>query len=112
MGGYHEVTDAFAEVTHLNLDVLEYFMLNHRPMIIIVYRYTLAGKISIENPDQSEWVPTYSCENPRCSSMKDTMPDIRSLVVVWDVIVVFDYIPKLCSLGCRMMFLGMIPVLR
>ena len=65
----------------------------------------------MENPDQSEWVTTSLCENPRRSSPKKIVPDIRYLIVILDDIVFLNSLPTLCSLGCCPMFLGMIPVL-
>ena len=44
--------------------------MDHIPMIIIVYGYTLDIKSSMNNPEQSELVPTYLCDNLILSSQK------------------------------------------
>ena len=54
-------------------------------MIVIVYGYTLARKISIENPDQREWVPISLCENLSLSSPKESVPNISDLVVILEL---------------------------
>ena len=61
-------------------------LLAHRPMTMIVSGYTLARNISIENPDRREWVPTSLCENTSLSFPKYSVPDLRDLVFIWDVI--------------------------
>ena len=80
-------------------------------MIMIIYRYTLSRKSYMENPDKSEWVPICLCENLRLFSPKESVTDLSDLIVIWGVIVVLWYIPTLCLLGCRLVFLGIIPVL-
>ena len=40
------------------------------------------------NIDQKEWVPTFFFENPSLSSQKEIVPDLRDLVVIWEVIYV------------------------
>ena len=57
-------------------------LLDHFPIIIVVSGYTLARKFSMENPDQIEWVLTSLCENPNLSLPKESLPDLRWLVVV------------------------------
>ena len=42
-------------------------------------------------PDQSEWVPTSLCENPIRYSPKDSLPDLRDLILIRDIIVFFSY---------------------
>ena len=61
-------------------------LIAHRPMIMIVSGYTLARKISMENPDQREWVPTSLCESPSLSSQKESVTDLKNFVVIWEVI--------------------------
>ena len=56
--------------------------LYHLPMIIIVSVYTLSRKISIANPDHSEWLTTSLCENPRRSSPINIFPDLDVLIVI------------------------------
>ena len=56
--------------------------MDHIPMIIIVYGYTLDSKSSMENPEQSEWVPTYLCENPMLSSQKESVPDLIFFIII------------------------------
>ena len=58
-------------------------------MIINVYRYNRARNISIEKPNQREWVPTYLCENPSNSSPKESVPDLRNLAFILYIIVVW-----------------------
>ena len=41
------------------------------------------------NTEQMEWVPTSLCDNPSISLPKESVPDLRYLVVMWEVIVVF-----------------------
>ena len=57
-------------------------LLAHRTMIIFVYGYTLYRKSSMSNPYKGGWVPTPFCENPSLSSTKDSLPDLRDLVVI------------------------------
>ena len=55
-------------------------LLAHRPIIMIVYGY---GRNSfMEHPDQREWVPTSLCKNPSIYSPKQSVPDLRDLVVI------------------------------
>ena len=61
-------------------------LLDHRPGIMIVFGYTLAIYSSMENPDQMEWVPTSLFENPSLSLPKESVPDLRDLVVMFEVI--------------------------
>ena len=63
-------------------------LLDHRPMIMIVSGYTLSKNNLMENPDQSEWVPTSLWENPIRYSPKESVTDLSDLVFIWDVIVV------------------------
>ena len=63
-------------------------MLDHRPIIVIVYVYNMDRKISVSNPDRSEWVPTSLCENPRRSSLKESVPNFSYFIFVLDVIFV------------------------
>ena len=56
--------------------------MDHIPMIIIVYGYTLDSKSSMANPDQSELVPTYLCENLIRSSQKDSVPDLIFFIII------------------------------
>ena len=58
--------------------------LDHRPKIMIVYGYTLARKISTAKPYQGEWVHTSLRENPRSSSLKESVPGLSNLIVIWD----------------------------
>ena len=62
--------------------------LDHRPMTTIVSGYTLDRKISKENPYRSEWVTNYLYENPISSSLKDSVPGLSYLIVIWDIIFV------------------------
>ena len=57
-------------------------------MIMIVSGYTLARKSSMEKLDRSEWVPTSLCDNPRYSSPKESVTELRNFMFIWDVIVV------------------------
>ena len=57
-------------------------LLAHHPMIIIVSGYALARNSSMANPDKMEWVPTYLCKNLSLSLPKESVPDLRDLVVV------------------------------
>ena len=57
-------------------------MLDHIPIIMIISGYTLARKTSMENTDQSEWVPNYLCENLRRSSLKDSVTELSDLIVI------------------------------
>ena len=57
-------------------------LLTHLPMIMIVSGYTLDRKSSMENPDCREWVPTSLCENPSLSLPKESVPDLRDLIVI------------------------------
>ena len=50
--------------------------MDHIPIIMIVYGYTMDSKSSMDNPDQSELVPTYFCENTRRSSQKESVTDL------------------------------------
>ena len=90
---YHEVTHTLAEVTDLDADIYRRkALLAHRPMIIIVSGYTLAIESSMENPDQMEWVPTSLCENPRLSLPKESVPVLRDLVLIWEVMIYPDHV--------------------
>ena len=60
-------------------------------MIMIVYGYTLSMKISTENTDKKEWVTTSFCENPRRSSLKESIPELNDLIVIWYVIFVLKF---------------------
>ena len=64
-------------------------LLAHRPMIMIVFGYTLARYSSMKNPERMEWVPNYLCVNPSISSPKESVPDLSDLVVIWEMIFVF-----------------------
>ena len=57
-------------------------LLAHHYMIMIFSGYTLARKSSMANPVQKEWVPTSLCENISIFLSKETVPDIRDLVVI------------------------------
>ena len=57
-------------------------LLDHLLMIMIVYGYTLSMKISTENTDKKEWVTTSFCENPRRSSLKESIPELNDLIVI------------------------------
>ena len=57
-------------------------LIYHRPMIIIVFGYTLARNSSMKNLDQREWLPTSLCENTDLYSQKERVPDLRELVVI------------------------------
>ena len=58
----HEGTYTLAEVTDLDADIYcRKALLAHCTMIIIVSGYTLAIYISMEIPDQIEWVHTSLC---------------------------------------------------
>ena len=63
-------------------------LLAQRPMIMIVYGYTLDRWSSMANPDRMEWVPTSFCENPSLSSPKESVPALSEFVVICEVIVV------------------------
>ena len=67
-------------------------LLDHRPIIMIVSRYTLARKTAVAKPYQSDWVTTSLWENPRCSSPKVSVPDLSDLVVILDIIVVLWFV--------------------
>ena len=56
--------------------------MDHLPMVMIVSRYNMARKSSVENPYRSEWGPTYLCENPRRSSPKYSVPDLIFLIII------------------------------
>ena len=84
--------------------------LDHCPMIMIVSEHTLYIKSSMENPDLNEWVPTSLCENPRLSLPKESVLYLRYLVVILEVIAVFDGLPRPCSLVFQVFFLGVSPV--
>ena len=60
-------------------------------MITIIYIYIMARKISVENPDWSEWVPNYLCENPRRYSLKESILDFSVLIVIWYVMIVLEF---------------------
>ena len=80
-------------------------------MIMIVYEYTIDSKSSMENPDWSELVPTYLCDNPRRSSQKESVPDLKFFIIVWNVMLFLDFPPIMCWSGTHMMSLGRTPVL-
>ena len=61
-------------------------LLSHGPMIMIVSGYTLVRNISTENADQRDWFTTSLCENMSLSLPKESVPDLRYLVVIWEVI--------------------------
>ena len=42
----------------------------------------------MENPDQMEWFTTSLCENLSLSLKKESVPELRDLVVIWEVIAV------------------------
>ena len=63
-------------------------LLYYCPMIMIVSGYTMDWKSSMENPDRSEGVPNYLCENTRRSSPKESVPDTSGLIFIWDVMFV------------------------
>ena len=60
-------------------------LLDYCPMIMIVSGYTLARNSSMGKPNRSDWVPTSFLDNQRRSSPKESVPDLCSLVVIWDV---------------------------
>ena len=62
--------------------------LDHFPIIKFFSGYILDRNRSLANPDRSEWVPTSLCEKPRSYYPKESVPDPRNLIVIWDVIVV------------------------
>ena len=82
----------------------------HLTVIMVVYGYTLDRKMSMENTDQREWNPTYLWDNMRRSYPKESVPYLRYLIVIWDVIFILDFSPTLCLLGCHMMSLDMNPL--
>ena len=57
-------------------------LLVHRPMIMIVSGYNLDRKSSMSNPDGRKWMPTSLYENTSLSSPKESMPNLRDLVVI------------------------------
>ena len=62
--------------------------LNHLPMIMVVYGYNPVRKSSMASFDWRWWVPICLCENPSCSSPKESVPDFIDFIVIWDVIFV------------------------
>ena len=52
------------------------------PMMIIISGYTLSRKSSMENPDRREGVPTSLWENPRRSSLEESMFNLSVLNVI------------------------------
>ena len=64
----------------------------------------------MENPDRIEWLPNSLCENLSLSLPKDSVPALSKLFFICEVIVVFEDIPKPCSLVCHVLFLIMSPV--
>ena len=62
--------------------------LDHCFIIMIVSGYTLAIKSSLVNPEQREWVSTSLCENIIFNFPKESVPDHRYLVVIWELIYV------------------------
>ena len=56
--------------------------MEHLPMIIIVSRYNLDRKSSMENPHWREWVTTSLCDNPRRFIPKESVLDLRDLIVI------------------------------
>ena len=83
--------------------------MDHLPIIMIVYEYTMARKGYMEPTDCSEWVITYLYENTIRSSPKESVPDLRNLLSFGTLELFCDYLPILCSLGCLLMFLVMNP---
>ena len=61
---------------------LRKLFLDHPPMIIVVSGYTCARKGSIENPDHRDCVPNSLCNNPRHSSLKESVPNLSNLIVI------------------------------
>ena len=51
-------------------------------MIMIVYGYTQARKISMVNTNRSDWVTLPSCENPIYSSPKESTKDLSVLIFI------------------------------
>ena len=81
-------------------------------MITIVSGYTLARKSSMKDPEQIEWVPTSLCENMRYSSLKESIPDLIFLVVIWYNIWLSSIFPPImCWLRTHLMSLGRNPLL-
>ena len=62
--------------------------MDHNPMTMIVYGYNLARNIYMENTDWSEWVPTYLCDNTRRYYLKESVPEIIYLIVIWEIMFV------------------------
>ena len=56
--------------------------MDHIPMIMIVYGYTLDSKSFMANPGWSELLRTYLCENLRHSSQKEIVPDLVFFIIV------------------------------
>ena len=65
----------------------------------------------MENPNQMEWVTTSFYENTSIYLPKESVPDLSDLVVMLEVIVVFEALPRLCSLVFHVLFLSMSPVI-
>ena len=57
-------------------------------MIVVVSGCTLARKSSMVNYDRSEWMTTSLCENPIRYPLKESVPDLRYLIIIRYVIVV------------------------
>ena len=64
-------------------------LLAYCTMIRIVSGYNLARKSSMEKYDQIECVPTSLCKNISLSFTKESVPDLRDLVIIWEVSAVF-----------------------
>ena len=43
-------------------------------------------KSSMKTTDLIEWVPTSLCNNPRHSSLKESVPDLNDLIIIREVI--------------------------
>ena len=56
--------------------------MDHLPIIVIVSGYTGARKSSLENDDYREWVPISLCDKPKFYSLKESVSDIRYLIVI------------------------------
>ena len=78
----HESTDSLAEVTDLYADIPQEGAARPSSHDHDFSGYTLATQIFMANHDQIKWAPTSLCENPSISLTKETVPDLRDLVVM------------------------------
>ena len=84
-------------------------LIDHSPMMMIVSGYNFARKSYMKKPEQMKWLPTSLGENLKISLPKKSVPDLRDLDIIWEVIPFFDALPRPCSLVCHTFFLGMSP---